>query len=100
MNPQNKRLSENALQLFSGKYGAAMLIHALDGPIYVTQLRWIYRFSAETFANRRRELIELELFIEKKEEEFPFRVFYELTSKGRQIAEHLRAIQQILEKKD
>lgn len=100
MNSKNTRLSEAALQLFSGKYGAAMLIHALDSPIYVTQLRWIYRFSAETFAHRKEELVELGLLVEKKEEDFPFRILCELTPKGRRIAEHLRAIQQILEKKD
>ena len=55
--------------------------------------------SAGTVIDRVNELLEAGLVTESKEETRPFRKFVELTPRGRTVAEHLAAIEEILEEK-
>jgi DNA-binding HxlR family transcriptional regulator len=54
--------------------------------------------SAGTVIDRINELMEAGLVTEVQEDKRPFRKFVELTPLGRQVAEHLAAIEEILEK--
>ncbi len=85
------------LNEISEKHSLVILVHGLEGIIYVTRIRELYKVGSNTFSKRKSELIELNLLIEKKEPEFPFRIVYELTSKGRKVAEHLKLIHEIME---
>lgn len=85
------------LNFLERKYAAVLLTHGLNEPIYITKMRELYRIGSDTFGARRDELIKLNLIVEDREKGFPFRVLYKLTTKGRKVAEHLWAIQRILE---
>ena len=50
-----------------------------------------------TAMSRIKELHEAGLIIEEQEQQRPFRKFIDLTPKGRQVAEHLAAIEGILQ---
>lgn len=53
--------------------------------------------GSRAVADRVAELQAAGLIIEKREEQRPFRKFVEITPKGRQVAEHLAAIEEILQ---
>ncbi len=54
--------------------------------------------AAATVNYRVTELLEAGLVTETKEDKRPFRKFVELTPRGRHVAEHLAAIEELLQK--
>lgn len=74
-----------------------LALHSEKKPMQKGILVSMLAKAAATVNYRVAELLEAGLITETREENRPFRKFVELTPRGREVAEHLAAIEGILE---
>ena len=84
-------------QAIEGKYAISVMLMLLDkGSMSKGILSHALSSGSGVVQDRVKELKEVDLLTEKKEDRRPFRIMVELTPRGRAVAEKLREIEEIL----
>lgn len=85
-------------QSLEARFATSVLIVLLKGPMIKGNLTAYLSSGSKAVADRVADLQELGLVTEEQESQRPFRKIVQLTDKGRQVAEKLAEIEEILYK--
>ena len=86
-------------QVLEDRHAVSILLTLLDArePYIKGVLTSVLSTGSRTVPDRIKDLEDAGLITEEQEQQRPFRKFIDLTPKGRQVAEHLAAIEGILQ---